>query len=83
MFFSTRALGVLKSCARVGKKASVFQLKKQRYWIEKATLFFALFRTTQKVRPNTFEYQLVATAISVPCFLVKNKGILACFFASN
>ena len=47
--FSTRAF-------KSKKKASLFQLKKRRF-------FFALFRTTRKVRPNVFEYQCVAMAI--------------------
>ena len=55
--FSTRAF-------KSKKKASLFQLKKRRYLDRKSdAFFFALFRTTRKVRPNVFEYQCVAMAI--------------------
>ena len=83
MLFSTRAFGLLNTCARVEKNIAIFDFNYRDISTQLSRCFFALFRTIRKVRPNTLEYQCVATAILVRKIWAKITAFLSLSFPSN
>ena len=71
MHFSIRTVGLLNTCARVGRNIAIFDFNYRDISTQLSRCFFALFRTIRKTHPNTIEYQRVATVIFVRKFLPK------------
>ena len=75
--FSTRAVEVLNTCARVERNIAIFDFNYRDISTQLSRCFFALFRTIRKTHPNAIEYQRVATVIFVRKFLPKITALSA------